>query len=419
MTSLLLALTLAAPTVVTLKSRPVATVSEMLSLSMNGVGDAVVVPQPGDGGVSAPEAKNPYRLTLTAGTETRALVADMKGEAIQALYADLNGDRTIGPDERLAANKVGDWTVFGPFDLPAGKRPARLALLQHPREGLILAHAECFEASVALNGKSTKVAIVDANLSGVLGDGRGNRDGIAVDFDGNGHYDGWGDAGFLPEWGIETVPLESSVQMADGRLYAPSVKDLELTLTPLPGPDGVLVFPRKQGALTLNRKGESLWVRGVDGKAVLPAGEYAVEVATLPASTGALNDWSVSYLSVGDRDLVIRMGVGQDLPAPLHGPYAAKVQWTKEGDEVRFDAWIEDADKRHVSIARPAGARANAPVLQILDANGNPVHKVTMETDDDFHQVAVWKPERSTAGLRARVVFDGGPLKLAPAEVRL
>lgn len=419
MNSLLLALALVAPTTVTLKPRPVATVAEMLSLSMNGVGDAIVVPQPGDGGVSAPDAKNPHRIVLAAGTERRTLIADMKGEAIQALYADLNNDRTIAAGEKLATNKVGDWTVFGPFDLPTGKRPARLALLQHPREGLILAHAECYEATVALSGKSANVALVDANLSGVLGDGRGNRDAIAVDFDASGKYDGWTEAGFLPEWAIETVPLESLVQMADGRLYAPTVNGLELTLAPAQGPDGVLVFPRKVGALTLNRRGQGIWLRAVDGKAMLPAGEYSLEVASLPASTGAANDWTVSYLSVGERDLVLNLEAGKDLVAPLHGPYAAKVQWTKEGEEIRFDAWIEDSDKRHVTLAKPTGSRPTPPVLTVLDAGGNVVHRANLVTDDDLHLVATWKPARPTEGMRARVVFDGGPLKLAPVEVKL
>jgi hypothetical protein len=238
-----------------------------------------------------------------------------------------------------------------------------------------VAPASCLEGTVQLGKLQYQVALVDEDLSGVLGDGEGPQcaDVLLIDLNGNRVYDArgasptpaaqevrrlsecwqvgqnWWGATVASDWSAVTV---KPVEVAYGELRCRGLQ-----------PEALVLMSRRYGVMLPSFK---------DGVAQVPVGEYAVEQMRLTAKDARGQTWQM-VASGGDESGLIKVAADApaeiDLSQPIVGTVVAEPE---EGDQVLFSLELASGGMR-VAALRVGNSSPPEPTFTIRDSAGKQV----------------------------------------------
>lgn len=308
---------------------------------------------------------------------------DAKAKSYDLLYVDRDGDGDLAEEAPVgvAAREAVFLTSFQPVtvDVPfaGGKRPGlvqvRALVFGEDLMQVTVAPASCLEATVRLGTQEYRVALVDADLSGVLGDGEGSlsADRLLIDLNGNRVYDRRGQ--YPIPAAQEGRPLSECWQVGQnwwsatvaGDWSAVTVKPAEVTYGELryrgPQPQSLVLVSRRYGYVLPSFK---------EGVARVPVGEHTVDGMQLAAKDAQGRAWELS--ASGDETRLIKVATDApaeiDLSQPMVGTVEAE---TGEGD-VRFSLALALAGQE-VSSVTVGDGRPPEPTFTIKDSAGKEV----------------------------------------------
>jgi hypothetical protein len=212
-----------------------------------------------------------------------------EGPNVLDCYVDVNRDRTITANERLAAD-TGSWKVNVPAVWQQGntvEELKRTLLLRYGKVTKSLSVATCgyIEGQVALDGKKITVRRVDGDANGLFGD---PQDRLWIDLDNDGKWDSANEEHLLAPF----------IRLHDRRwVVRGDARGTKLSLTPLEGTGRVhLSLPPNLSPaqvediqVTLeSRDGVVASIRKLGDEPSLPIGTYRVSalLLTLKAEQG-------------------------------------------------------------------------------------------------------------------------------------
>jgi len=327
----------------------------------------------------------PRYFQARLGSSSLTMVFDCsnpKARTYDVVYVDRDGDGNLAEETPVQAvgKRGGVLASFQPVtvDLPfAGAKRQGLVQVRAHISGeqlfqAVVAPATCLEGTVRLGAQECRVALVDGDLSGVLGDGEGAScaDTLLIDLNGDHAYDRRG--GFPIPAAQEVRPLSECWQVGNTWWSATVAGDWgALTVKPADVEYGELHArgPTVQALVLTSRRHGRLVVTFKDGVAKLPVGEYAVEQIQLTAKDAQGRPWQLAARGGGGRGLlkVAADAAGElDLSKPIVGTVEA---YTGAAGQVQFSLLLAVAGQQVASLT--VGGRTPAePAFAIRDEKG-------------------------------------------------
>ncbi len=302
------------------------------------------------------------------------------------LYIDRDGDQDLAEEKPVRAARFQDRiTYFPPVTLTVeGKTRqvgVRVRTYNFARGGapaiVFFDPASCLEGTVRLSGKPYKVALVDADLSGVFGDAVSSWGGdrLLIDLNGNGRYDQRGS--FPIPAAQENRPLSECWQVGstwwqgtvvgDGNALRVEPVQVEYGDLRCEGPQitALQLASRRYGVFTPGFKG---------GSAKLPVGEHAVESVELTAKDEQGRQWQLSASGPMGGEESIRITAEQPTELDFSRPLVVSVQAHKQGrGQVYLALGVATAAGQSVRSLAVGRQRPPEPTFTITDASGKEV----------------------------------------------
>lgn len=356
------------------------------------------------------------------------------------LILDVNGNGDLRDDPIVRADKAAsalgsnyEQTVFGPIEFQMDGAPAKLRLIarmlifdrssnadSNSIEGYINANvAARFEADIALGGVREKIALMDSDLNGRLGDPAtgtetpmemktywqvGGGDLLLRDRDGSGAFE-------FASGSAEIEPC-STIAYFGGKPYAVEIaSDLKsMRLTPYQGATGRLASVNAAAIRTLtvawresaeSKKWIALSPQALEGAFVVPAGQYRLyscsilgEMGTEPvAAAGTLNETRDPIEVAPNGETAMPMGAPLRLivevegsagrmsgePAPGFMGALGSVFSAQADSILNINATVlGDGDERYLEFFK-GNQPMKAPRFRIVDMDGKEIDSGQLE----------------------------------------
>jgi hypothetical protein len=302
---------------------------------------------------------------------------DKTSSASKGVWIDANKDGKFDENEKLASATHGNRIVYGPVKTKGLTGEDAFYIVNFTDYYLHAAvPAKRLEATVEVDGKPVKIALLDGNLNGKYNDFGGHLYGsegdfLGVDLNGNGRFDRLE----LTSMGMltaEVVPLSKIRQMPDGNCYALNISDdgrmLELTLAE----DVGTVTLEGANYVLLESSDLMMSLKLVDGKSTVPARGYERWMAVL-SRPGEGGDWSAMFSSGWNGPgITIERGKTLDLKSGLPMTLGLEVEKDRQY-EISLE--LKDREGHEVlDVSDPKGERPPPAELKILNASGATVH---------------------------------------------
>jgi len=327
----------------------------------------------------------PRYVQVPLGSSSLTMVFDCsnpKARTYDVVYVDRDGDGNLAQETPVQATgkRGGVLASFQPVtvDVPfAGAKRQGLVQVRAYVSGeqlfqAMVAPATCLEGTVRLGTQECRVALIDGNLSGVLGDGEGAScaDVLLIDLNGNHVYDR---RGALPIPAAQEVrPLSECWQVGGNWWSATVAGDWgALTVKPAEVEYGELhaLGPTVQALVLTSRRYGVFASTFKDGVAKLPVGEYAVEQMQVTAKDAQGRSWQLTARGRDEKGL-LKVATGAAAELDLSKPIVGTVEVdTRGGGQVQFNLLLAVAGQQVAGLV--VGGRTPAePAFVIRDEKG-------------------------------------------------
>jgi hypothetical protein len=289
-------------------------------------------------------------------------------------WIDWNGDKAFGKAEAgrpdvSGEKRFGDSISSFSFSRPAAKSGVVRGLeLFVSAEHVLVRNTGYMVGELPVNGKPTRVALIDINCNGLYGDrGSGLGDYFALDTSGAGRFDP-SVVGRLP----------ALVRFPDGSYYRPRVaKDgSRFRLDRDETPTGTLAFDGAKLTSVDLRNGDGLVPAEPDsGKVVVPEGTYELAYAQFEFADISGEPWQLHLSRLGGK-IVVQGGKTTTLEVGPPLKASIRAQRVKAGWNLSLDVY--DKGRSFVQYLGPTSTqRPAAPILRIAGAKGKVVKTAT------------------------------------------
>lgn len=295
------------------------------------------------------------------------------GGPIDRAWIDWNGDKKFEASEQGKPSKEVDkrfgnqsavFTFPKPPKGPYGPIHAKLLVING--QMVTLEPTGWMEGVITLDGKPTKVAVIDSNCNGIYGDtgSNGMPDCMVLDTAGTGL--------------LSQSPLTQIValmQLADGKFWTPVIaKDgsrMSLALDTTPTGSVEFTGAQLQGIGFNNAKGP-VSTRSVAGKLTLPEGDYTLTNAQFSLKDDAGVQWMYMVSQYGGPKLKISADATSTIN--VGGPLKLTLTAQTAGVGYSFSLGAKDKSGADVQgVYGPKMERPTAPQLTITDPEGKVV----------------------------------------------
>ena len=244
--------------------------------------------------------------------------------------------------------------------------------------------AFCREGTVSLEGRTCKLALVDADFDGrydgaFVPPARGRRepgcDILALDLDGDGKFR------FHDDGSSEIVPLSRLVKVGACHYDMEVARDGSVVTFRRATPEyGTLDLGGADVKMTLWSDVAHQFLRGSRGTWRLPAGRYATLALELnEENSGALWTFEMGKAGAGSLgDFEIRPGESTDVK--IGPPFQVRASLRRYSQNVSITFDLEgQAGERYRSLVKKNGAEAPEPSFKIVDRSGRVAHSGRFE----------------------------------------
>lgn len=255
-----------------------------------------------------------------------------------------------------------------------GPQGAPAAVLLHP--------AGCLEGSGRLDGKSCRVAVVDANLNGTYADAweRGRPgDLLLMDSNGDGQYDL---KGSLPRFRSDEVRPFSPLWQIAGRWWDATVAQdgSALTLAPTDREMGQVNYRGPEVKMVLSSRHLGILTATLtEGVSNFPAEEYSLQSARLTAKDEHGRQWAVD-VAPPESEAPVRVATDSPWELDFSTPLVATVVVASpQPEQVGFSLTLKTTAGQAVASVTAAGGLPPEPTFVVTDASGREVHSGKFE----------------------------------------
>jgi hypothetical protein len=295
------------------------------------------------------------------------------GGPVDRAWIDWNGKKKFGPSEQAKLSTETDKrfgkqsSVFTFPKAPQGPYgPIHAKLLVVGSQMVTLEPTGYMGGVITLDGKPTKVAVIDSNCNGIYGDAGqyGMPDFMALDTAGTGD---------LGRSGI--TQIVALMQLADGKFWSPVIaKDgSRISLNLDTNPTGSIEFAGAAlQSVNLNNAKGPVMTRSTGGKLTVPAGTYTLTNAQFALKDGGGANWTYMVSQYGGPKLTV--SAGETSNVSVGGPLKLTVTAQRMGAVYSFGLGAKDKSGADVQgVYDPKMQRPAAPQLTITDPEGKVV----------------------------------------------
>jgi hypothetical protein len=299
------------------------------------------------------------------------------------LYVDTDVDLDLADEKAIEgtgdANGLVSFGAVGVADPEdKSKRTVRFGVQAYVNQGVVqqacLTPPGSCSGEVELDGKTYAVAVVDGNMNGAYGERpaggappRGQQDALAIDFNGNGRFDGDGS---------EVLPIGEMTRVG-GSYYGVKIEADGSAITFEP------VEPAF-GALRIDGVGVDLSVyssagyfhlgasdKTEDGVWRLPVGKYALISMQLTGTDEAGETWTLTCLQPPSALRSFEIVEGETLELKLGAPLTLRTDVGKSGGAASIGLTLTgQGGEPYLPGGTKNGEQQPAPKFRILDENG-------------------------------------------------
>ncbi len=300
------------------------------------------------------------------------------------LFVDRNGDGSLADEKPVKRTKSGEnETLYGPVSVTVGKDGASARILLMRQEGeeyLRVCPAGYLTGQVKADGKTYRIAVVDANFDGkytVAADPGSmmNRQGdmLGIDLNGDGKFE------YDPDHGGEIQPLTSMIRLGEGYYKINVAADgSSVDLVRAEPKMGSLAV--KGGNIELLVLGESgmQYLKGPKTSWDLPEGRYVCQSIGLVQADEQKAKWVLRASGRTGALQGFEIQAGKTKTVELGAPLTAKADvqqqssgWIFKGTEVTVGFVIAGKGGEEYSpAAQKDNVQVPAPKITIYDKDG-------------------------------------------------